>query len=248
MLLNAKRIFMNEADAPGGNGAQPAQSPAPAQPAAQPASSVDPVEAMKSAMNEVINGFRSELTGWKNGVFADLRKSGALGKEKPVEQPTTQPAAAAPASPAASLSMADVEAMLERERVIASRVAKFGLSDAQTKRLKAALSSVEAGSLATEADAYLADMGLAKAATPNPTPANQTVQPSTQPPTSDKGSPAPGGVVNWEAEFMRDPLRMSPAAKAAMAAKHGVEQARKMRMDAIKALAHTIPVVVNERH
>lgn len=242
-----KRIYMNEEGSSPGGGAA---SPAPTQPAAQPASSeTPPVDAIKAAMNELIGGFRTEMTSWKNQVFADLRKSGALGKDKPLETPSDpKPAATpSPAPAAASLTMDQVEAMLEQTRVIERAAVENGLNDAQVRRMRLALKAEGPDDVASWTKAYLADMGLAKATTQpnsNPTAPNPAVQPSTQPPVSDKGSPAPGGVVNWEAEFMRDPLRMSPAAKAAMAAKHGDTKARQMRLERIAAMAGQIRVTV----
>lgn len=240
-----KRIFMTEEGGSPGGGAAP---PAPEQPAASPVPSAEVLDQMKSAMNEVIGGFRTELTSWKNGIFADLRKSGALGKAQPTETPPTpSPAPTPTAAPAsASLTMDQVETMLEQTRVIERASVENGLTDAQVKRMKGALKAEAPEDVASWTKAYLADMGLVKApATPtNPTAPNPSVSPSTQPPASDKGSPAPGGVVNWEAEFTRDPLRMSPAAKAAGEAKHGKEKFTKMRLERIAAMANGIRVTV----
>ena len=246
MRINqTKRIYMTEEDgSPGGGAAPPAPAPSPA---AQPAPEGDPLVQIKSAMNDVIGGFRTELTAFKNSIFADLRKSGALGKDKPGETPP--PPTATPAAPAvsATLTMDQVESMLEQTRVLERASVENGLTDAQQKRMRLALKAEAPEDVATWAKTYLADMGLAKSTTtPTPTPPNPApgIQPSTAPPVSDKGSPAPGGTVNWEAEFTRDPLRMSPAAKAAGEAKHGKEKFTKMRLERIAALASGIRVTV----
>lgn len=243
-LFKTKRIFMTEEGGSPGGGAAP---PAPPPPAAQPAPEATPVDAFKAAANEMFAGFRAELTSFKNGFFADARKAGALGKDKPTDTPSTAtPPPAAPA-PAATLTMDQVESMMEQTRVLERAAVENGLTDAQQKRMRQALKAEAPDDIATWTKTYLADMGLAKSpTTPNPTPPNPApaVQPSTAPPVSDKGSPAPGGTVQWETEFARDPLRMSPAAKAAMAAKHGEEKARKMRLDRINELASSIRVTV----
>lgn len=62
------------------------------------------------------------------------------------------------------------------------------------------------------------------------------------PPISDKGSPAPGNASDWEREFAENPIGMSPAARQRMDAKHGVEKARKMRLEAANAQAERIKV------
>jgi len=90
--------------------------------------------------------------------------------------------------------MADVEALLERERVIANRAAKHSLTEQQTRRLKSSLSSVPVDSFAAEVDSYLNDMGLAKAATPPapaPAVAPQTPAQPAKPNISDRGAAAP---------------------------------------------------------
>lgn len=68
--------------------------------------------------------------------------------------------------------------------------------------------------------------------------------PPVGPPISDKGSPAPGGVTNWEREFAENPIGMSAAARALMDAKHGVEVARRMRVEAATARQGHIRVTV----
>jgi hypothetical protein len=239
--MNTKRIFMNEADAGSGNGAAPPPAAPPAPPAESAAPAID-LDALVARLSKVID---EKVEAKQNIAFAKLRKDGVLKQDKPSgETPAVQPTPSVPVVAQAGLSMADVETLLERKGVIASRAAKFGLSDAQTKRFEAALASVPRESLATEADTYLADMGLVRT---TEQPVTQSAQPQvlpTTPPISDKGSPAPGGAVNWEREFAESPLSMSPAAKALMNAKHGEEKARKMRVDAAQAQLSKIKVTL----
>lgn len=229
---------MNEADASPGGGASPAApvEPAAANPATAPAPAVS-VDQVKSLMTEMLGGF-------KNALFADMRRAGVLGKEKATETPTPAPATAAASAPVSTgLSAADVEAMLEQERVITRVQFENKLTDAQIKRMKAALKADKPEDVSTWTSTYLADMGLVRQADSNPVP---TIQP--QPagaPISDKGSPAPGGVTNWEREYAENPLGMSTAAKALMDAKHGVEKARKMRLEAAQAQAARIRVTTH---
>lgn len=232
MRINqAKRIYMNEEGASPGGGATP---PAPAQPPApNGAPTAEPVVPV-SQVKDVITQTFGEL---KNAFFADLRRSGALGKEKPAEttpNPAPQPTAAAAPAPT-GLSLTDVEAMLEQERVITRSQLQHGLTDAQVKRMKGALKADRPDDISTWASTYLADMGLAKQTPPTPSPTQVTPPPVPQPsgaPISDKGSPAPGSGSNWNREFAENPLNMSAASIASMELELGKEVARKKRVEA----------------
>lgn len=230
-MFKRNRILRNEQDGSPGGGSAPAAPVTPPAPTNGDATSPKPVtiDDVKSAVGSMLGEFR-------NGIFADLRKTGALKTDKPKDEtpaPSTTP----------GLRLEDVEAMLERERVITARATKYDLNDAQVRRMKAALHGVDPGALATEADSFLADLGLAKATTttqsaPAPTIATAPVTA----PISDKGSPAPGGVLDWEAEFASNPIGMSAAARQRMDAKYGAEKARRMRLEAAQVQAERIKV------
>lgn len=57
------------------------------------------------------------------------------------------------------------------------------------------------------------------------------------PPISDKGSPAPSGVVGWRLELAQNPIGMSAAARQQMNAELGEDKARKQRLEASKGQA-----------
>lgn len=238
MKLN--RILRNEEGASPGGGAVP---PAPV---AEPQAQADAPVTM-TALKELLGTLKTEIvTEAKNGVNADLRRAGVFKKQEPaVETPATPVPAKNPGTPnaAAGLSLADVEAMLERERVITSRATEHKLSDAQIRRMKSALSGVTPDAFATEADAFLNDLGLVKAHVPTPSqPQAPVVQPGAAQPISDKGSPAPGGVLDWEREYAENPIGMSSAARQRMDAKYGPEKARRMRIEAAQRQAEVIKV------
>lgn len=205
MRINqTKRIYMNEADAGSGNGAQ-AAPPVTAEPTAAPTAPALDADALLSRFASVVDErIAASEARIKNSTFAELRKGGHLKQEKP-QDAASQLTPSAPAAAQAGLSMADVEALLERENVIATRAAKHGLNEAQARRLKSALSNVPRESFATEADSYLADMGLVKSqATPQPA-AQQQAQATpapAKPNISDRGAAAPvdsrdhNGVLN----------------------------------------------------
>lgn len=241
MKLN--RILRNAEDSSPGGGRSPAPEPEPAaspEPTGDSGTAAEPLEAVVA--KAVASALAAEIPKLRNGVFADLRRDGALKKEKTVPQPTAPTPQGAPA-PVGGVALADVEAMMERERVITTRQAKLDLSDAVVRRMRSALQGVDAGQYAAEADSFLSDLGIGKRTT-NAEPATAPVVPASpaQPPISDKGSPAPGGVLDWEREFAENPIGMSAAARQRMDAKYGADKARRMRLEAAQRQAENIKV------
>lgn len=228
---------MNEADSSPGNGA-PAGQPAPTAPTAAPTAH----ESAPAVTLDQVKGLMTEmLGGFKNSVFADLRKSGALKKDEPAA-----PVPSAPAVPAASLTSADVQSMIAWENTITRVAAESKLTAAQEQWMRGAVQGVKADELLTRCQSFVTDLGLVRTEPVTSTQVPQTPQP--QPnghPISDRGSPAPGGVVNWERELAENPIGMSAAARSAMDAKYGREKAVKMRLEASQAQAARIKVTTN---
>lgn len=227
-IFLAKRIFMNEADGGSGNGAQP-PPPAPAAPTAAPTAPEPPAA---SIVDQVANLIDTKLKAFENGFFANARRAGVLDKGKPASDPTPPPTPtpSAPAVAQAGLTMADVETLLERKGAVSSRAATHGLTAAQTKRFEAAMASVPRESLDAEADSYLADLGLVKAATPPPQPATQ--QPATtapaKPNVSDRGTAAPTDLRDTHGVLNSRPLEMNGHDVDALVLKEG--EAKGMQM------------------
>lgn len=173
-----------------------------------------------------------------------------LKESRPVQQIAPTPQAVAE-EPNEKLSMKELKAQLDetnRRLRFADMVASYQIDPALKSDFydlcKVQNPSMDPGWFETKAKLFTKQTPPPATQTPTtPNPA-ASVQPSTAPPASDKGSPAPGGTVQWEAEFMRDPLRMSPAAKAAAEAKHGKEKFTKMRLERIAELAPNIRVSV----
>jgi hypothetical protein len=232
MKLN--RISMNEADASPGGGAAPTVTPTP--PANQAASEAP----ANVTADQVSNLITEKFKALQNEFFASARKAGLLEKPKSNETPSATPSAAAPAS--SGLSAADVEAMLDQERVITRAQVEHKLTDAQIKRMKSALKAEKPEDISTWTTGYLADMGLTRAnETSTPTPA-APIAPNTAP-ISDRGSPAPNGAAGWKFE-LSNPIGMSAAARAQMDAELGSEKARQMRLEAARSQAERMRVVV----
>lgn len=240
--MRINRILRNQEGTSPGGGAPPAPADPSAQSGAQAAAPAISADALKSAVSEALTAVLPDL---RNGIFADLRKAGAFTKGKAEAEPVATPSPG-PAPAQTGLSMADVEAMLERERVITARATKYDLGEGAIRRMKSALSGVAPDQLATEADAFVSDLGLARLASninqPSNTAPAQPAPVSTAPPLSDKGSPAPGGVLDWEREFAENPIGMSSAARQRMDAKYGAEKARRMRVEASARQAEQIRV------
>lgn len=241
----AKRIFMNEADASPGNGAAQPTAVSAEPTASQTAPSFDMDSLLARITSVVDERLSASEQRVKNATFAELRKGGHLKQEKaPSESaPTSQPTQSAP-SAQAGLSMADVEALLERKDVIATRAAKHGLNETQKKRFESAMAGVSRESLQAEADAFLIDMGLVKAA---PAPAAPTTsQPATPAPAkpniSDRGSASPTDTRDSDGVLNSRPLEMTPHDVEALVLKHGREKGLQMFQDRVLSALGSIRI------
>lgn len=63
------------------------------------------------------------------------------------------------------------------------------------------------------------------------------------PPISDKGPPAPGGLVDVDRALADNPLGMDKPTFDRLAAKHGVEKARRMQIEAVMQRGDSIKVL-----
>ena len=241
-INHTKRIFMNEADSSPGNGA-PAAPPDPAEPQAQAAPAPDLSQLVSQIVTQVTATVEERLAAQENKIFANLRKAGALGKDKtePTQTASTAPASAPPAPAATSAD--EVRAIIARERAITFAAVENKLTTQQIARITSAIEAEKPDEPAAWVKSFLADMGIARPADQPVTPA-QPVQQTNGSPISDKGSPAPGGAVAWEREFAENPIGMSKAAYALMVAKHGEAKARQMRLDASRDQASRIKVTL----
>jgi hypothetical protein len=233
----SKYLASEEGGTPASAAAAP---PVPAEPAAAPTAPALDVDSLLTRLSGVID---EKITASQNATHAALRKAGIFKQDKPPGEPTpATPSSPTPSAPSAQagLSMADVEALLERENVIATRVAKHSLTDAQARRLKSALTGVERGSFASEADSYLADLGLVKAATPPPQPTVQTpaIPAATKPNISDRGTASPTDTRDSEGVINSRPLESTGHDVDSLILKHGYDKGLQMFQErALAALA-----------
>jgi hypothetical protein len=235
MILNAKRIFMNEADGSPGNAA-PAAAAVSAEPTAAPTAPLD-VDTLMTRLSGVID---EKLSAHQNAINAGLRKAGTFKQDKPTDTAQPQPTTSAPAVAQAGPSLADVDARMdariELERVISTREGKYGLTESQARRLRATLSSVPRESLASEADAYLADMGLAKVPPVTPTaPQSPAPAAAAKPNISDRGSAAPIDTRDSEGVLHSRPLEMTRHDVDDLILKHGHDKGMQMFQERVLA-------------
>jgi hypothetical protein len=209
----------------------------PAEPTAAPTAPVLDVDSLLTRLSGVID---EKITASQNATHAALRKAGIFEKAKPTDPAPSQPTPSAPAAAQAGLTGADLDARFELERVIASREGKYGLNEAQARRLRSALNGVSRESFAAEADAYLADMGLAKAPAPIQPPTAITTQTQATPPVakpniSDRGAAAPVDSRDHNGVLNSRPLEITGHDMAQLIAEHGHDKGLQMFQD--KALA-----------
>ncbi len=191
-----------------------------------------------------------------DGVYATLRKSGALGNGNNGNGGTPGTAPAAPPSngdgpkppsspPAGYILAADVEKMLEERDTIASLIVSHSLTPKQASRLRAAVKADRPDDTSAFGLSYLEDLGLLKGAQPPPATTTQqaTATPAIpilplpgaqSPPISDKGAPAGGPVVDWKRELYDNPVGFGGAAKERLVAEVGLEKANRMIMEAVQ--------------
>lgn len=234
---------MNEADSSPGNGA-PVEAAAPAAPTATPTAPALDLDALVSRLTGVID---EKILASQNATHAALRKAGVFKQDKPsdVAAPApTQPTPSAPVAAQAGLSAADVQSIIERDRILTSRAAKFGLSESQASRFRAAHQHTPIESLATEADSYLTDMGLAKAPpvpVPTPPPAQAPAAPA-KPNISDRGAAVPTDLRDSEGVVNSRPLETTGHDVDQLRLKYGDDKGLQMFQERINAALRGIKI------
>lgn len=173
-----KRFLMTEADGSPGNGAAP-PAPAPAEPPAQGAPVVD-VEAIKAAAAQAA----------RDAAYAELRRNGALGKDKPKANGEAVPTPAPPP---------DLGRLRQLDRAVARTPHAARLSDAAYSRLERAFIEEAPSDAGVWLKDYFEGLGIA----PTAAPAASTAQPPARSasPVSDGGTPPVSKVSLEEADL-----------------------------------------------
>lgn len=224
-----RTLFLrNEEDgSPGGGTAPPAPAPSPA--ANEGAAASVTVDDIKN----VVGSMMSEL---RNGIFADLRKAGALKQDKTQDEKPRQSAPKeAPPAPAPTFSMEDVQRLLDIRDVSNRMRNERKATDAQIARFEKSLQYEKPENILSYATTWFDDLGIGKAETNQQGQAPAPKLVATPAPISDKGSPAPGGVHDWQRELAENPVGMSDANWRRMVAELGEVEARRKRIEAARS-------------
>ena len=224
MLTRLSKMLMSaEGGSPGG-GSAPAGTGAPAAPAqgAAPAATLT-LDQVKAVVNEAV-------TATRNGIFADLRKSGVYkgGKEPAGDPPAGDDGgkSAGGTAPAPGVSADDVTKLIHRATAFERVATETKLTDAQRKRMDAAMRAENPDDVAAWSKAYLEDMGIAKA-----NPSTTTTNPNGGAPAgaaaprgpsmSDRGAPGRDGSIAHDGQVWK----MTPAEVQALIKEKGFQGA-----------------------
>ncbi len=239
--MKISRILMNEADAsPGGGGVAPQT---PAEPAAQPGQGPEVV-----TLDQIKSLVTAAITESQNGIFANLRKAGVFKPDKPT--PTTPAAAAAvvdePTEQRTTIKslQATIDDMQTRQRFErGARKHRFddALDEDAYQLYKTQKPEDDAAWFAGKSKIFAVKESTSVTTTAQQLPATNPQGPQPAP-ISDKGSPAPGGVLDFEREIAENPLNPSKAALGRWYAKHGEIEGRRRLLELARPFAERIKV------
>jgi hypothetical protein len=243
---------MNEEGASPGGGA----SPAPAETQTEPQAQGDAPVTM-SALKSLLTGFRTEIaTEVKNGIHADLRRSGVYDKPKPAPSAAVaQAPVEAPAAPTAAQAVPDFEASYARERAFTRVIDKAGLTPEQEAFVEETYRQLKPSDPAAWATTFLKNMGIGAKNAPVPTATQQATQVAASPavppkPTtniSDRGPATAGDVRDVETFVQTRPLEMTSSDFERLQLKVGREKALQMVQESVNAKLRTIRMTPDRR-
>ena len=177
-----------------------------------------------------------QLADFKNGVFADLRKTGVLKSEKPAPSPTAPAPAPVPVeapaapSPVSGMTAAEVQTMMARQRAFDRAVTAAGLSDEQIATVEGVFQAVNPQEPAAWLAGFIKTMGLGKGSAPPPTqpepPKAPPAAPAAATPSfSDKGPAATSMSRDPIAILQHNPLQATRDDYARLVAMQGPDKA-----------------------
>ncbi len=231
---------MNEEGASPGGGASPA--PVESSTATQGAPAAAP------SLADIQSAVGVQLADFKNGFFADLRKTGALDKSKPsptapAPAPTPMEAPAAP-TPVTGMTVGDLHRELARDRAFLRACSSAGLNDDQAAFVEETYRAVNPSDPAAWATTFLKTMGLGhkpatqQAQAPAVTPAATIPNPANN--ITDRGPATAGDVRDVETLVQTRPTEMTPSDFERLRVKVGREKALQMVQDSVNSYMRTI--------
>lgn len=242
----------NEQDGSPGGGSVPA-APTPA----APPNGSAPAAASPSISPEVVHAIASQIapviaTQVRDGVFAELRRSGQLKTDKPAP---TAPAAApvpmeAPGAPAPGyMTATDYQQARSRDRALDRALSAHGLADGQRDMIESLYMSVNPPDPSAWASDLIVKLGLGKsapqqAASVQPTP-TQGAAPAAN--FSDKGPPAANVARDPKAILAHRPLEITSEDLSRLKADVGEVKALEMHRDNVRAHLKSIRLTVGRQ-
>ncbi len=182
------RMLMNSQPNDGAPTGAPPGQVAPVSPPAQ-GTAAEP-----SMLDQIAKLIDTKMAEQRNGIFADLRKTGAFGKAAKNQEEA--------ATPSTTGLTDDVQQLIARERAFTRAAATAKLTDAQFGRMERAWQADKPDDSSGWVRDYLADLGVQQPTAP----AAPQVQPApvrSGPPASDSGSPAPVTAPSDQSEPWR---------------------------------------------
>jgi hypothetical protein len=234
-------LMTEEGSSPGGGSPPPVESPA--APQGAPATAAQP---------DIPALIAQQFADMKNAIFADLRRSGALGKDKPAQASPPVPAPA-PADPAAQpgtsgMTAAEVQSLMARERAFTRAIASAGLSPDQEAYVESTFRAVNPPDPHEWASTFIKVMGIgAKQPVPTQAPPTSAAPPPAAPPApasnfSDKGPAASSAARDPMAILQNDPRKATMDDFRRLVSQHGQAKALRMWSDNVLGFLQTVKV------
>lgn len=178
MLMNAQPGDGSSGGGPPPDSGTPAPAPAQGSAASEP-----------SMLDQIARLIDTKLADQQNGIFANLRKAGVLGKA-PKSDPETNAHPSVPAE--------DVQALIARERAFNRAISSVRLNDTQFARMEKAFQLEKPEDPSAWVRSWTADLGIGQQGSGEQQPKTSVTR--TAFPVSDGGAPAPVSVPSDQIE------------------------------------------------
>lgn len=237
---------LREEEGAGGSSAAPVAPPpaAPGEPAPAPGAPAEKLLPQSQVSTLIAEAKRETEAKTRARVLQEIEAAKA-------PPPAPKPAAKSDGS----MSAADVQALLARDRAFTRATATANLNDRQLARMEAALNADNPSDVAAWSAAYIEDLGLAKlvtqpvaaiAAEPiKPAPATTPPAPATN--ISDKGPASSGGSRDSQGIYDTRPQDATRDDFERIATVMGREKALQFAADRINAYLRTVKLVPENR-
>lgn len=174
------------------------------------------VEPEQQAQGVSLDQMKDMFAEFKNGIFADLRRSGAMNKKKEQKQEhKIEPSD-------------DIQSLMARERSFERATSGKNLSENALKRLERAFHADSPDDVSVWVSEYLSDFGLSDSENGKSSSPGDNINASDNPVTN---LPAPAGTTPVET---RDPYEYTTDDVEALVHKHGAHKAGKLLLEMLR--------------